>query len=53
MLFIRSFTFVIYRTYAGIIRYTSTKDTERIIIVVVVGSAITAVINALYYNFFY
>lgn len=53
MLFIRSFTFVIYRTYAGIIRYTSTKDTERIIIVVVVGSTITAIINALYYNFFY
>ena len=30
VVFIRSFTFIIFRTYAGIIRYSGAKDTERI-----------------------
>jgi len=53
VLFIRSFMFIIHRTYAGIVRYTSTKDTERIILVVLMGSAIIAGINLLFQNFFY
>jgi len=50
VLFIRSVTFLIFRTYAGIIRYSGAKDTERIFQVVISGSLILIVINLI--NFY-
>jgi len=49
VLFIRSVTFLIFRTYAGIIRYSGAKDTERIFIVAITGSLIFIIINILNY----
>ncbi|MEE4196595.1 MAG: nucleoside-diphosphate sugar epimerase/dehydratase [Bacteroidales bacterium] len=49
VLFIRSITFLIFRTYAGIIRYSGAKDTERIFIVAITGSLLFVVINILNY----
>lgn len=51
VLFIRSLTFIIFRTYAGIVRYTSAKDTERIFIVVLTGSLTFAGFNLVSYYF--
>jgi len=48
-LFIRALTFVLFRTYAGLIRYTSAKDAERIFTVATFGSAILLLINFFYY----
>ncbi len=45
VLFIRSISFVIGRTYAGIVRYTSTKDAERIFIVISTGSCFFMICN--------
>ncbi|MGM0406493.1 MAG: polysaccharide biosynthesis protein [Bacteroidota bacterium] len=50
VLFIRSITFLVFRSYAGIIRYSGAKDTERIFLVAITGSLIFIVINIL--NFF-
>ncbi len=50
VLFVRSITFLIFRTYAGIIRYSGAKDTERIFVVAISGSLIFVVINII--NFF-
>lgn len=50
LLFVRGLTFVIFRTYAGLIRYTSAKDTERIFTVVTAGSAILIIANIVYFN---
>ncbi|HSH52762.1 MAG TPA: nucleoside-diphosphate sugar epimerase/dehydratase, partial [Bacteroidales bacterium] len=49
VLFIRSITFLIFRTYAGIIRYSGAKDTERIFIVAITGSLLFAILNILNY----
>lgn len=51
-LLIRAISFVIGRTYAGIIRYTSTQDTLRIFIVLSFGSAIFFAGNLIKYHFF-
>ena len=51
LIFVRALTFVIFRTYAGLIRYTSAKDSERIFIVVSFGSTILVITNLIYYNF--
>lgn len=51
VLFIRSVTFLIFRSYAGIIRYSGAKDTERIFIVALTGSFIFIIINAINYFF--
>lgn len=50
-IFIRALSFIIFRTYAGLIRYTSAKDSERIFIVVSTGSVVLAIINLIYYNY--
>lgn len=42
---VRILTFVIWRTYAGIIRYTSTKDAERLFIAITAGSVFLALTN--------
>jgi len=51
VLFIRSITFIIFRSYAGIIRYSGAKDTERIFVVAITGSLIFVIINII--NFFF
>lgn len=42
---VRSISFLVARTYAGIIRYTSTKDIQRIFTVVTSGTVVFALIN--------
>lgn len=44
---LRALTFLFGGTYAGIVRYTSSKDAERIFVVVSLGTSILFVINAL------
>jgi FlaA1/EpsC-like NDP-sugar epimerase len=51
LLFVRALSFLIFRSYAGLIRYTSAKDTERIFVVVTFGSVMLMIINFIYYNF--
>lgn len=48
---IRSIGFFMGKTYAGIIRYTSTKDAERIFTVIIVGSLVLLLINIGHYIF--
>ncbi len=45
VLIIRFLSFIISRVYAGIIRYTGTRDTERILIVIFSGTLVLALIN--------
>ncbi len=45
LLFIRALTFVAFRTYAGLIRYTGTRDAENIFIVNSLGTFILFIIN--------
>ncbi|NOU16516.1 MAG: polysaccharide biosynthesis protein [Bacteroidales bacterium] len=52
LLFIRAITFLIFRTFAGLIRYTSAKDAERIFIVVTAGSLLLFVANLIYLKSF-
>lgn len=47
---VRSLTFLIARTYAGIIRYTSTKDAERIFLTITTGSMLFVIANLISYN---
>jgi FlaA1/EpsC-like NDP-sugar epimerase len=49
ILAVRAFSFIIMRTYAGIIRYTSTRDAARIFVVTVAGSIILAMTNIVTY----
>lgn len=45
----RALTFMFGGTYAGIVRYTSSKDAERIFVVVSLGSAVFVLLNTLSY----
>ncbi|MEI7596967.1 MAG: nucleoside-diphosphate sugar epimerase/dehydratase [Bacteroidota bacterium] len=45
VLAVRMITFLISKSYAGIIRYTSTKDAERIFLVTLIGSMFFALSN--------
>ena len=45
---VRTFSFLIFRTYAGLIRFTSAKDAERIFVVVSFGSFLFFILNAIY-----
>ncbi len=49
ILFIRAVHFISFRTYAGLIRYTSTKDAERIFIVTSVSTLVLFAINFINY----
>lgn len=51
VLFLRSITFLVFKTYAGIIRFSGAKDTERIFIVTITGSILFIILNIL--NFFF
>ena len=49
VLIIRLISFIISRTYAGIVRYTGTRDTERILFVIFFGSMVLFLINIISY----
>jgi FlaA1/EpsC-like NDP-sugar epimerase len=49
---IRALSFIISRTYAGIIRYTSTQDTKRIFLTLAAGTLAFLLLNQLRYHFF-
>ncbi|GAB4317057.1 MAG: nucleoside-diphosphate sugar epimerase/dehydratase [Bacteroidales bacterium] len=51
VLSVRALSFIIARTYAGIIRYTSTEDATRIFVVGFTGSLLFAVLNVIFYYF--
>lgn len=51
VLLIRSLHFIMFKTYAGLIRYTSTKDAQRIFFSLSAGSAFFAVGNLVYFYF--
>ncbi len=48
---VRALSFLVSKTYAGIIRYTSTEDAVRIFLVVFAGSAIFSIGNLISYYF--
>jgi FlaA1/EpsC-like NDP-sugar epimerase len=47
VLSVRALSFFVFKTYAGIIRYTSTEDAIRIFLVILAGSALFSVLNLL------
>lgn len=49
MLIVRILSFIIAKTYAGIVRYTNTGDSVRIFLVITSGSAIFIIINLITY----
>jgi FlaA1/EpsC-like NDP-sugar epimerase len=51
ILAVRVISFVIVKTYAGIVRYTSTRDAVRIFLVITGGSIIFIIINLIAYYF--
>ena len=51
MLFIRIVIYLFGKTYAGIIRYTSTKDAQRIFMTLAIGSLLFGFVNVYSYNF--
>lgn len=52
VLFFRSITFLIFKTYAGIIRHSGAKDTERIFLVAISGSLVFTIVNLTNFYFF-
>jgi FlaA1/EpsC-like NDP-sugar epimerase len=48
---VRTLSFLFFRTYAGIIRYTSTQDAMRIFLVVAGGSILFSLANVVFYYF--
>ena len=48
---VRALSFLVVKTYAGIIRYTSTKDTERVFLAVTSGSLIFGITNLISFKF--
>lgn len=46
---VRALSFLLGRTYAGIVRYTSSKDAERIFLVITLGSLFFILLNFIYY----
>lgn len=48
---VRAISFYISKTYQGIVKYTSSKDAQRIFIVISIGSAVYICINSIFYYF--
>ena len=48
---VRALSFILFRTYQGIIRYTSTRDAMRILITLTSGSVLLALSNPVSYYF--
>ena len=51
ILFVRALSFIISKTYAGIIRFTSTEDAVRIFLVILAGSILFSILNLISYYF--
>ncbi len=51
ILLIRAFSFYFSKTYQGIVKYTSSKDAQRIFIVISIGSIVFCVIDFISYYF--
>lgn len=51
VLVVRAMSFFIFKTYAGIIRYTSTEDAVRIFLVILGGSILFSAGNVIFYYF--
>ncbi|MFM1933046.1 MAG: hypothetical protein RL226_2349 [Bacteroidota bacterium] len=51
-LLVRTVSFLVAKTYAGIIRYTSTQDAQRIFLTLLVGSLIFFISNQVRFHFF-
>ncbi len=51
MIGIRALSYYFFKTYQGIIRYTSTRDAVRILLTLAAGSALIAVTNLISYQF--
>ncbi|HOY37970.1 MAG: polysaccharide biosynthesis protein [Bacteroidales bacterium] len=49
VLSIRAISFIVSRSYAGIVRHTSTRDIQRIILVSAISSAILVILNVITY----
>lgn len=49
ILFIRAFSFYFSKTYQGIVKYTSSKDAQRIFIVISIGSILYCLIDGINY----
>lgn len=45
VIFFRALTFLVFRTYTGILRYTSTKDVQRLFVIISLGSAFFVFVN--------
>ncbi len=52
LLAVRMLSFFLGRTYAGIIRYTSSQDTTRIFFVLLAGTVVFALLNQLRFHFY-
>ena len=50
IILIRTISFIIGKTYAGIIRYTSSKDAQRIFVVISIGSIVLGITDIITYN---
>lgn len=50
VLFVRALSFMAFRSYAGLIRYTSSKDAERIFLVISSSSIILFLVNFINYS---
>lgn len=50
IILIRAISFIIGKTYAGIIRYTSSKDAQRIFVVISIGTIILGITDIITYN---
>lgn len=48
---IRAISFYFSKTYQGIVKYTSSKDAQRIFIVLTIGSALFVVVNLIFFYF--
>jgi FlaA1/EpsC-like NDP-sugar epimerase len=51
IIFVRGISFIVGKTYAGIIRYASSKDAQRIFVVISIGSIIFAITDIFTYTF--
>ncbi|MFW5805507.1 MAG: polysaccharide biosynthesis protein [Bacteroidales bacterium] len=45
VLFVRAISFAISKTYIGLVRYTNTKDVQRLFVVLLLGSALLILLN--------
>jgi FlaA1/EpsC-like NDP-sugar epimerase len=48
---VRALSFYVSKTYQGIVKYTSSKDAQRIFIIITIGSASYILINCIYFYF--